>query len=72
MTVEPGGYLLIFLTIFWCCQTGSAWPLLYVGGFLAVLFPLCLWVHRLNRKFDEDMLREFPHDPYIQKKYGRK
>ena len=66
------GYLVIALFIYWSYSSNSIWPILGFLGLFAVLVPLCIWVHKLNQRADEEMLREFPNDPYIQAKYGKK
>lgn len=53
-------------------ENESPWPILGWLAFCVAIIPLCFWVHRLNEREDAQMLKDFPHDPYIQAKYGKK
>jgi hypothetical protein len=74
--------LVIFGIIFLCFCQQSIMPLVYSLCFLAVITPLCIWLHFANERANARMLKDFPHDPFIaervqtlkyleQKKYGK-
>lgn len=46
-----------------------------IGIFVGLTFicvPLSIWVRKWNVREDQKMLEEFPYDPEIQAKYGKK
>lgn len=49
----------------------SPWPIVGWVVFCATMIPLCIWLHAWNKKQDQKMLADFPHDDYIQRKYTR-
>lgn len=53
-------------------EKSSPWPLLGWVGFCIALIPLCIWLHKWNERQNRKMAEEFPLDPFIQAKYGRK
>jgi hypothetical protein len=65
-------YLVTAFFIWWSCDKQTPWPILGWLAFCVVLIPLCLWIHKLNEREDAQMLKDFPDDPYIQAKYGKK
>jgi hypothetical protein len=50
----------------------TIWPVLCWILFCIAMVPLCIFLHKWDKKEDEKMVRDFPLDPYIQKKYGKK
>lgn len=65
-------YVVTAFICYWAWSSWTVWPI--VGWIVVwiVMVPLCLWLHGVNERANQKMLRDFPHDPYIQKKYGRK
>lgn len=54
-----------------CWENQSLVPLAWWLGALVVFVPISVGLAIWNAKQDEKLLRDFPHDPYIQRKYGR-
>ncbi len=65
------GWLAIAFIIFLCFAKQSFTPLLIAFAVLSLLVPACLWLHQANERAGTKMLKDFPDDPYIQKKYGK-
>lgn len=63
-------YLVTAFFVYMSYANWSIWPIIGWIGFCLALIPLCIWLHQWNQKENEQMLKDFPHDPYIQKKYG--
>lgn len=64
-------YVSTGLFIYWSLAIGSLWPILGWITFCLLMVPTSLWLHQYNEKQQEALLREFPDDPYIQKKYKK-
>ena len=60
----------LILYLSWCNR--SVVPILCWIGFLAVSIPMSLWLARRDELENARIADEFPHDPIIQAKYGRK
>lgn len=65
------GWLVIGFVLLLSVVKLSILPILYFLAFLALLVPVCLWLHIVNERAGAKMLKDFPDDPYIQKKYGK-
>lgn len=65
-------YAVTAVVLWVCAEKQSLWPLAIWVGFCVLMVPLSLALHRWNRRQNERMLRDFPHDPYIQEMYGGK
>lgn len=72
ITIHPMGMLLLILVGIACYERNTLMPLFWFSVVMAIMVPLCFWMHRWNEKANEQMLRDFPDDPYIQSKYGKK
>jgi hypothetical protein len=65
------GWLVIGFVLMLSIVKLSFLPILYFLAVVALLTPACFLLHRLDRRAGLRMLEEFPHDPYIQKKYAK-
>ena len=65
------GWLVIGFVILLSIAKLSFLPILYFLAVVAILIPVCLLLHHLDRRAGMRMLKDFPHDPYIQNKYAK-
>lgn len=71
ITIHPAGMILLILVGGLCYEQKSIIPFLWLVLFMGILTPLCIWIHYHNKLEDEKMLKDFPFDSDIQKKYKR-
>lgn len=65
-------YAVTAAVLFICADKQSLWPLAFWIGLCVLMVPASLGLHRWNRRQNERMAEDFPHDPFIQEKYGKK
>lgn len=56
----------------WSIVDETPWPLFGWMAFCGVLIPVCILIRQWEEKSNEQMCKDFPDDPYIQEKYGKK
>lgn len=73
MSIKPTaqGWLAIAIIALLCFTQQSLMPLVLALIILVILVPLCIWLKFANERADAQMVRDFPNDPFIQKKYGK-
>ena len=65
-------YFVTALIVYWAWSGWTIWPIIGWIVFWIIMVPLCIWLTRYNDRANEQMLRDFPDDSHIQRKYGRK
>jgi hypothetical protein len=57
--------------LYWSYQSWSVLPIIGWALFWIILTPICIKLHEWNEREDAKMARDFPLDPFIQKKYDK-
>ena len=67
---NAAGWMVIAATGAYSWSTGSIYPVLILVGLAGYCVLLSLMLMKWNAEEERKLAEDFPHDPYIQRKYG--